>query len=606
MIVPMKKYAFMVYHKEYDRFLTVLRDLGVVHVKETQSIADFDNLQKMLAERKRVSTLIRMLEKLNGEQKEVIPAPARQIDKIEGMALAQAIEEQQEVKGRLLAKRQAVLKDLDYMELWGDFDMQTIHRLREEGYVVSFFSCPTSRYEPSWGEEYNAFLVNNFQSVTYFVTVTQGKAPADIDAERAKMPEVGLSQLHRQREQINEEIRQADEQMMAMAAAEIHTLKELDKILQDEFNLAHTLVQTGREADDKLMCLEGWVTEDKAVAMGEGLDKEGFFYQQLEIQDDDKIPIKLKNNSYTKLFEPITEMYSLPNYKEFDPTPFVAPFFMLFFGLCFGDGGYGLLILLLCTFLKRKASEGVRPFLTLFQWLGGMTVVVGALTGSFFGIALVDIPQFAAVKDYFLSSDNLMTLSIIIGIIHIVYAKAIGAYKVKVQRGFKYSLASFAWVFVIAALACVFGLPMLEVHLPEPLVYTLYGIAALGLVIALLYNTPGKNILLNFGAGLWNTYNMVFGLLGDVLSYIRLFAVGLTGSILGGVFNSLAVSMTESLPGVAQFIAMLLILLVGHSLNFGLCMISSLVHPIRLVFVEYYKNSEFEGGGKAYVPFKKA
>lgn len=111
---------------------------------------------------------------------------------------------------------------------------------------------------------------------------------------------------------------------------------------------------------------------------------------------------------------------------------------------------------------------------------------------------------------------------------------------------------------------------------------------------------------MNFGSGLWNTYNTVFGLLGDVLSYIRLFAVGLTGSILGGVFNSLAISMTESLPGVARFICMLLILLVGHGLNFGLCMISSLVHPIRLIFVEYYKNSEFEGGGKSYVPFKKA
>lgn len=606
MIIPMKKYAFMVYHKEYDQFLTTLRELGVVHIKDTKSIADFQELQGMVAERKQVSVMIRSLEKRNGEQKELALSPGRPVTKAEGMALLQSIEDLQEEKVRLQAKSQSIWKELEYMEIWGDFDMSRVHQLKESGYDVNFFSCPTAKYEPVWGKEYNAFLVNNFQSVTYFVTVTPRHTVIDIDAERAKMPEAGLSQLREQYEAVREEIRQVDEQLNTLAAAEVNTMKELDKELQNEFNLAHALVQTDRQAGDMLMFMEGWVTEDKATAMEAGLDADGFFYQELAIQDEDKIPVKLKNNSYTKLFEPITEMYSLPNYQEFDPTPFVAPFFMLFFGLCFGDGGYGLLILLLCTFLKRKASEGVKPFLTLFQWLGAMTIVVGTLTGSFFGVALVDVPQFAAVKDYFLTSDNLMTLSVVIGIVHIVYAKTIGAYKIKVQRGLKYSLASFGWVFLIAAMACVLGLPMLNVQLPQVLTYILYGIAALGLIVALFYNSPGKNILMNFGSGLWNTYNTVFGLLGDVLSYIRLFAVGLTGSILGGVFNSLAVSMTESLPGVAQFIVMLLILLVGHTLNFGLCMISSLVHPVRLVFVEYYKNSDFEGGGKSYAPFKKA
>lgn len=133
-----------------------------------------------------------------------------------------------------------------------------------------------------------------------------------------------------------------------------------------------------------------------------------------------------------------------------------------------------------------------------------------------------------------------------------------------------------------------------------------YGIAILGLVVAYLYNTPGKNVFLNFGTGLWNTYNMASGLLGDTLSYIRLFAIGLTGSILGGVFNTLAVTMTDGMNIMARAICMLLILLVGHSINIALCTISSLVHPLRLIFVEYYKNAEFEGGGKAYEPFRKA
>lgn len=606
MIIPMRKYAFMVYHKEYDSFLATLRDLGVVHIKETKSIADQEDLQKMVSERKQVTTLLRQFKRINEENKEgVTLAPARELTKPEGQALLDKIENLQDKKAQLQSVRQALEKDIDYMSIWGDFSYTNINHLKKAGFDVTFFSCPTSKFEPQWAEEYNAILINNFQSVTYFVTITKAGTPIDIDAERPKMPDRGLSKLKARYEKLREDIKNLDNEIKELAAADYNTLVEFDKNLQNEFNLAHAIIQTDKHAGDKLMFLEGWVTQDKVQALEEELDKEGFFYQQLEIQDDDKVPIKLKNNSYSRLFEPITRMYSLPNYGEFDPTPFLAPFFMLFFGLCFGDGGYGLIILILCTILKRKASESVKPFLTLFQWLGGMTVVIGTLTGSFFGIALVDVPQFQAVKDYFLSSDNLMTLSIVIGIIHIIYAKTIGAYKTKVQRGVKYSIASFAWVFVIAAVACVFGLPMLDIHLSDVVVNILYGVAAVSMLIVLFYNSPGKNIFMNFGAGLWNTYNTVFGLLGDVLSYIRLFAVGLTGSILGGVFNSLAISMTESLPVVARFIVMLLILLVGHSLNFGLCMISSLVHPIRLIFVEYYKNSEFEGGGKEYLPFKK-
>ena len=125
------------------------------------------------------------------------------------------------------------------------------------------------------------------------------------------------------------------------------------------------------------------------------------------------------------------------------------------------------------------------------------------------------------------------------------------------------------------------------------------------MLVAFVYNTPGKNIIMNLGTGLWNTYNMASGLLGDTLSYIRLFAIGLTGGILGGVFNDLAFSMTDGMNIVLRVLVVLLILVMGHTINFCLCMISSLVHPIRLTFVEYYKNAEFAGGGKPYKPFKQ-
>ena len=606
MIVKMSKYAFMVYHREYDAFLTTLRELGVVHVKETNSVLDNAELQALLAERKQVSTAIRYCKNLNSQTKEVTVAPARGLTKAEGLKLVGKLEEMQEKQAQLQAAKVSLEKDIAYMDIWGEFSYANISRLKKAGFDVTFFSCPTSKYEPKWGEEYNAFLVNNFQSVTYFVTVTKTGTPIDIDAERPKMPDRGLAKLHLAMEQLLDNIKVLNNQLKEYAAEQYNTLVELEKNIQNEFNLSNTLVQTDREAGDKLMLLEGFVPTEEALAMEAALEKDGYYFQELDIQDGDRVPIKLKNNKFNRLYEPITKMFSLPNYTEFDPTPLFAPFFMLFFGLCFGDGGYGLLVLLACSFFKRKVNPDFKPYLTLFQYLGLAAIIVGTCTGSFFGIALADVPALSKVKDYFVSSDNLMTFSIVIGLVQIIFGKTVAAFKMKAQKGVKYSIAPFAWVFVITALALAFGLPMLNLQLPETVKTVFIGIAVIGLVVAYLYNSPGKNIFLNFGTGLWNTYNMASGLLGDTLSYIRLFAIGLTGAILGGVFNQLAVDMTEGMNIVLRAVCMLLILLVGHAINIGLCTISSLVHPLRLIFVEYYKNAEFEGGGKEYRPFKKA
>lgn len=605
MIVKMSKYAFMVYHKEYDAFLQELRELGVLHVKEINSIKDHDGLQSLLAERKRLDAAVRFSAARNKQSYETV-YPAGNVDKEKGLQMAAHLEDLQEKMLRLMTRKAALEKDMAYMEIWGDFDFTNIRLLREAGYAVDFYSCPTSHYEPKWGEEYNAFLVNNVQSVSYFVTVTKVGTPIEIDAERAKMPGKGLKELQDDYLHLEVEINGLDMAIDAYAALHYNDMIEADKLIQDEFNYLNAWAQTDHEAEDRLLILEGFVPTAEAQSLENALSAKGYYYQPLEIKEEEPVPIKLRNDAFSRLFEPITRMFSLPNYTEFDPTPFFAPFFMLFFGLCFGDGGYGLLVILACAYFKRKASPQVKDYLSLFQYFGLAALIVGTCTGSIFGVALATIPALAAVKDYFVSSDNLMTFSIIIGLVQIVFGKTVAALKTMQQRGTKYGIAPMAWVFVITALLVALGLPMLSVQLPSLLVNVCFGIAGLGLLVAFLYNSPGKNVFLNLGTGLWNTYNMASGLLGDTLSYIRLFAIGLTGSILGGVFNSLAIDMTEGMNIFLRIIVMLLILVLGHAINFGLCTISSLVHPLRLIFVEYYKNAEFEGGGKDYRPFKKA
>ena len=606
MIVKMSKYAFMVYHKEYDAFLASLRAQGVVHVKETSSIVDNELLRSLVALRKRVSVLKRELASVRSAAGvSDVPSEVPGMDKEKGITLLDRIESAYENRTQLNARRQSLEKEIAYMEIWGEFSYADIARLREAGYELNFFTCPTSKYEPKWGETYNATLVNNYQSVTYFVTITKVGTVIDIEADRPKMPSMDLIQLRENLKAVEADIKAANEEIRQYAVSQFGELEAFDRWLTNEFNYNNVVAQTSHLADDKLMFLEGWVPTENAQALEEALSKSGYYFQRLEIEEGDKVPIKLRNNSFSRLYEPITKMFSLPNDGELDPTPLFAPFFMLFFGLCFGDGGYGLLVVLACTLLKSKVNPDFRPYLSLFQYLGLAAVLVGLCSGSVFGVALAEVPAMAKVKDYFVTSDNLMTFSIVIGLVQIIFGKCVAAYKTKLQTGTKYCIAPFAWVFVIVSLAVALGLPMLDLKLPTAVVNACFGIAGLGLVVAFLYNSPGKNIFLNFGTGLWNTYNMASGLLGDTLSYIRLFAIGLTGSILGGVFNTLAITMTEGMNVVLRVICMLLILLLGHAINIALCTISSLVHPLRLIFVEYYKNAEFEGGGKAYDPFRK-
>ncbi|MDR1115235.1 MAG: ATPase [Tannerella sp.] len=610
MIVKMNKYAFPVYHKEYDTFLERLRSTGVVHVKQTKPVADHPVIVKLTAESKRVTTQLEYLDSLLGAGAEpeaavAAPKPAKLLSISESEKLLMRIEDIRDRLGKIKASLLSMEKERDAMSVWGDFEYDTLEKLRGAGYAVTFFTCLEARYDEAWENDYNACIISRKQSILHFITITPSGATLSIDADRAKLPVKDYRHVVADIKAEQERKEELEAKLRDIARNHCDSLNGLKTNIENEAAWNNALLQTDSRAGDKLMLLEGWIPDDRTAEMEKTLADAGYYFLRLEITDDDNIPIKLKNNRITRLFEVVTKLYSLPNYNEFDPTPLFAPFFMLFFGLCLCDGGYGLLLILVAWYFKRKVGDGVKPVLSLLQCFGTATLIVGIVTGSFFGASIVDIEYLSSVKKYFISGDSLMTISLVIGFFHVIFGKFVAASKVQMQRGLKYSLSAFAWIFLILAFACIMVLPMANVHLTETVKYVLYGIIALSALVALLYNTPGKNVFLNFGSGLWATYNTVSGLVGDVLSYIRLYAIGLTGGLLGGVFNSIAIDMTSSINPFVRWLPMLLILLVGHALNIGLSMIGSLVHPLRLIYVEYYKNSEFEGGGIDYKPFKK-
>lgn len=608
MIEKMQKYLFLIYHREYEGFLQSLRELGVVHIKETKSPKQFDNLQALLAKRKDLADLRRRVKSLRSKDAPEVSMILPQSEE-QGVAVRSEIEELMEKERNLANQIAAQRREIDYWSIWGEYDLDLMKKLENAGYKLHFYVVASQQFKEEWIEEYRAVKVNDFRAQAYFVTIGQS-GDARPEADEVKAPTASMDEMQKKLETLQQEAEETHNRIVEFADTRLGELDGYDRFIERDFDFANALLQAEPEANDTLMVLEGWVPERVADKIAPALDGVPCYYEQVEIQENDNVPVKLKNNRYARLFEMITKMYSLPNYGELDITALFAPFFMLFFALCFGDGGYGLLLLIGATVAKAKAKEdGVKSVCSMLMWLGGTTAIVGSLMGTVFGMVMpwTGGTILGSVPDtYILNQNTMMYLSVVLGLIQIVFGKFIAGYKTQVQKGFKYGLATYCWAILIlfgglglVAMMLGEGNPMLAMASK-----VLLGIAALAFVIALFYNTPGKNIFLNFGSGLWATYNNASGLLGDTLSYIRLFAIGLTGGILGGVFNNLAVQVGGGLPVGLNFVVMAIILLFGHGLNFGLCMISSLVHPLRLTFVEFYKNAEFEGGGRQYTPFK--
>lgn len=620
MIEKMKKFTFLVTDKEYEGFISSLRQQGVVHVQQLQQGASSQELQQALDLESRYVAALRVLDSAAKTYQVAPHAPAlgQASDSLEVLSRIENIQAEEQT---LMHERDAIEKDIRVLEPWGNFDMKALQRLAQaSGLTVGFFRCSSKFFRQEWADHYFAIPVNEMSKSTYFLTFSEEKP--DIEAEQIFLPQESLQEKRAQLDSVLQKLDLIHGELLYIEKQLRSVLLDGQSQTRDSIQLERVHLSDERVAGDSLRLLVGWVRADRTEELTTVLDADHIFYEMEDPAFEDDVPVQITNGRFTSLFEPILRMYSLPNYHDLDPSFYFAPFFMLFFGLCLGDGGYGLLVLFGGLAVAKFCKGDVCNYGRLMAWLGMMTVICGLLMGTFFGIDLSqqDWAFLAPVKPYFLNDNGvgpifgyspMMVLSVIIGLIQVLLGMILKGCKAVKNYGFAYGIGTFCWVAAIILAVILYGLPACGVQLPQVVQYilmALIGISALGIFF---YNSPGSyrrpllGLLGNIGGGVWATYGMATGLLGDLLSYIRLFALGLTGGVLGGVFNSLAIDMTSSLPVMVRWIPMILILLAGHGITFALSMISAFVHPMRLTFVEFFKNADFEGGGKEYSPFRK-
>ena len=590
MVTEMTKYDFILMSGDMDAFLEKLQSIGVVDI--TRSTKPVDEHSENLSSRAGV------LRKALSLLKEVTPAEFA--EKGSADYASDVIETVSEIEA-MQARVPMLQKEADELVPWGRFDKASFDKLKEQGLKLHFYKAKA--VDPEWKEQYALSEISNLGGYSYFVVVADSD-DYDFPLKEIPAPEKDYLALEKEIAELQDSIAKKDAYLAELKCREDLIQKELDKTLSKlDLHLAH--VSGEKAAEDYITVFEGFAPKESEAALHDMLGKENVFCLVDKAKADDNPPIELKNNKFVSMFELLTDMYGRPKYDEFDPTVFISIFFMLFFAFCMGDAGYGLVLILASLGLKKVLGK-IAP---LGITLGIATTVVGLLFHTFFSVDMLTwswLPE--GVKKCMLPSqiagyDGTMVLALLVGIVHICLALIVKTYQSTKVKGFANSLGTWGWTLLIVGGVIVGGLALMGVidkALTKWIIIVIGCLSALGIFFL---NDLHRNPLMNFGSGLWDTYNTATGLLGDVLSYLRLYALGLAGAKLGEAFN--AIGLQALGDGGVNWIFFILIVVVGHTLNVAMCVLGAFVHPLRLNFLEFFKNSGYEGSGRKYKPLQQ-
>ena len=603
MIVPMMKYSFILYHKDYEAFLAQLQELGLVDI--TVSNWEPTEAEKTLMidierQREAMRALNQLRKDPNRKKTEAFDSPQ---ETLEQYVRATAETERLETE---IAKTEKEICDL---KPWGGFSKTDLDQLKSVGVKLHFYTIYAKDFNQQvddWKKLYAVEKIAEENGVVYFVIVAGPDTPhVEINANEIKMPAYTWQEREAHLKHLHEDL-QTQKALLERAAEGTEELEAYGKQMREQFHLSKVNTSAPREAEGALVLMEGWAPAEDQAKVDTFLETDETAYAiKGEPTSEDDPPVKLKNNGFARLFEVIGDFYSLPKYGSMDMTAFFAPFYMIFFGFCLGDAGFGALYLIAAIIGKFTLPKKYQGLASLVMYLAISTIFFGLLTGNAFGIQLAEQPLFAGLHPYMLSTEQLFPLAIGVGVIHILYAMVIKIWLTTRMQGFRYALSTLGWFIVILSGLVAFGTQSMNVNIGyAPGSIPFWIVTGIGLFFMLFMNSPGKNPFSNFGNGLWETFNNITGLLGDVLSYIRLFALGLSGGILSLVFNKLALEMSPDIIIVKQLV-MIIILAIGQGLTLFMSSLSAFVHSLRLTFVEFYKNAGFVDGGRAFNPLRK-
>ena len=613
MISKMIRYDIVLYAGEQERFVDTLRELGLVDITTTGWEPSEDD-RAVLVE---IEARTKAIEFLSSFAKSKA-FNANALPYATGEEAYECYAAAREDRQQLQQEEARLRKLADDVAPWGNFSASDIERLASRGVNVRLFTAQAAAYDRFVTEAVEGVTVAEIartQSGVYFAVVTTDDVQYIVDGQEVRLPDMNSAQLRAKADELVARDEALNE-VFSRAALSTTLIASESGQLKERLQGLKVGATAQREADGSLILLEGWAEADTADRVDALLKEYPYLvFERRDATMDDDAPVKLKNNKFARLFELIGAMYALPKYGTMDLTGIFGVFYMLFFAICLCDAGYGLVLLMVGLYLWFKGGKGMRQAAGLSIVCASATVAFGFYANSFFGLTISD--YLPIHKDVLLDFQNeFFGIALALGVFQILVGLAINIWMKAKLFGITSTFGTLGWFIILLTGVAAAGLPMMGMEIPgltmsSPLFYGLMGVGAL---FMLVLNNVKRNPIINIGAGLWDAYNNITGLLSDVLSYIRLFAIGLSGGVLAQVFNSLAKGLSgfgdiaADAPWTAYIgpvIGAAVILIIGHAINLFMSAISSFVHPMRLTFVEFYKNAGFEMSQRSFDPIRK-
>lgn len=613
MIEPMRKMAILCAEPLREPLLNTLQEFGKCHVEGMEQVPGSKQLKEQKEALEQALHLLKTLRRNQRKHIDSKPFSGSAEDWLNNLMLRTAqIQTIQQQKKTLEAMLHAA-------RVWGNTDPKKLAALKSSGIELTLFGCALAE-KPGLSAAISAHLLPVYQEgdQEYFVSLERlpGQDASARLLRTIPPPVISKEQIQQQWDALDyeEKVFQNDLNTgMHYVRFVRNSIAEIKDQIQ--FQKANTRAQNERG----IVRLTVWVPKEHVQALQNVLDVLPVLSVSLRPEGLYEVPILLRHNALGKLFQPITKLFSLPNYGELDPTVFFAPFFTLYFGLCGADIGYGMILslsALVVWFVSKDAT--VRALAPLGVLLGAAIMLAGIASGTFFGFLLFTWPPLAGLRSWAVLSDlpSAFSFALAVGFIQLCTGYLLRMTNRWRQIGMWGIAQPAGYLLIVLGLACWLMLPLGDAFNPASIAVGKWikslvesnpilpmMLIGIGLVLLLFLGNPSASFARRPLLGLWDIYSLATGVPTDVLSYLRLFALGLSGALLGSAVNMVAFGLYQH--SIWSGIAAGLVWLVGHAINLALVLLSAFVHPLRLTFVEFYKSMDFRGGGRPYVPFKK-
>ena len=605
MIEKMKMLHIVASASGKEEMLKDLREMGLLHLAEKQSASrelneEFQTLSK-------ASNALNEYADPKAKEKKAGVLSDSEFEKIYRGVL-DAIEKKESLNQAIGAAN----TELDRISAWGDFSPEDVKALKNEGFDLHFYRMGSKEFQDAVNDENIRLIrlapVDKMDTVAVF-----GTLPPEIPATEFMLPEHSTSELKEQIEASRKGIEECDE---TLKAASVYTASFDDQMLKLQDRMNFSAAGNTAQSDEDFVWLSGYIPEaDMDKFKAAAAEKSLAWAVEDVSEEDEHIPTKVKYNKVSGLIKPVFDILGiLPGYREQDISLWFFLFFTLFFAMIIGDGGYGVLILLGTIALHVKQKKVTNVTFLLYV-LSIATVIWGALTGTWFGMesamkvpflkALV-FPSIATYPEYFGLTANdsqnaIMKFSFSIGAVQMALGSILAIKKKLPEKDLSW-VADAGWTVAIIAMYLLALNLVIHEDIDLKPVFALIGVAFI-LVVLFGGMSPDKSFGEGLKAGLGGAFTQFLNTIscfGNVMSYIRLFAVGMAGVAISQSFNGIAAGMHGPMMIVG-----VVVVLVGHALNIVMCFLSVVVHGVRLNVLEFSGQVGLEWTGIPYEPFKK-